>query len=313
MSLTIVAIPAKDERVWQLSSEKVPHLTILFLDDVDNLKRVTQFVEHAANTMLGRFYLDVKERGVLGDQSADVLFFDTPHAKTLMDFRRSLLGDTEILKAFNRVEQFPKWIPHLTMGYPETPARPDDREYPGIHTVRFDRIGLWTEDYDGKEIPLKTDEVSPELSMADLGREYLEHYGVKGMKWGVIRNRGVALGKAGVKKAYAPSDDAKKSHEIMARAKLGGVRNLNNHEMRMVIQRMELERQYKELYGERQWHNAGKKWVGKFVTDVLRDAAASWISNPFAGGRRSESDFGASRTRVIDGELAGGRRRALGR
>jgi len=115
----------------------------------------------------------------------------------------------------------------------------------------------------------------------------IQHYGVKGMKWGVIRDKVASAGRAGgkvVKTAYQPSQDAKKSHVYMARAKLGGVQNLNNHEMRLVINRMKLEREYKELYGERQWHNAGKKWAGQFVNDVLRDVTVSWLRNPFANG-----------------------------
>lgn len=118
-----------------------------------------------------------------------------------------------------------------------------------------------------------------------VGEKFLAHYGVKGMRWGVIRDRGPGLAKAAVKKAYMPSTDAKKASVYMARAKLGGVRNLDNREMQAVIQRMALEKQYKELYGERQWHTAGKKWAGKFLTDVAKSAATSWLSNPFAKGQ----------------------------
>lgn len=119
----------------------------------------------------------------------------------------------------------------------------------------------------------------------------LQHFGVKGMKWGVTRSQvgaAASVGKAAVKKAYAPSDDAKKAQIYMTRAKLGGVRNLNNREMQLVIQRMALEKQYKELHGERQFHNAGKKWAANFVNDVLKNAATSWLSNPFARGRSQD-------------------------
>lgn len=119
------------------------------------------------------------------------------------------------------------------------------------------------------------------------GESYLEHYGVKGMKWGVVRAKATTLGRAGgsaVKGAYKPSKDAVEAQRAMARAKLGGVQNLDNREMQRVINRMNLERQYKELYGERQWHNAGKKWATKFANDVLRDVTTSWLSNPFARG-----------------------------
>lgn len=326
----IVAIPAKEDRVWELSSEKVPHLTLLFLGDrLNNQGHVKNYIEHAVNTSLSRFYLDVERRGTLGDQSADVLFFGKHLVKPLIDFRRNLLTNTDILAAYNSVEQFPTWTPHLTMGYPETPAKPDTREYPGLHAVGFDRIALWTGDYEGVEFPLKTEEV--DLSMADKGVEFLSHYGIKGMKWGIRRanpsgegstggsqNKSgvVDLGKAAVKAHFAPSKDAKKATQYMVRAKLGGVRNLNNQEMQLVIQRMQLEKQYKELYGERQWTTKGAKWAGDFVTNVGRDVASSWLSNPFARKRESGSPVrtqawtnGQDFARMIEGDVG---RRAIG-
>ena len=59
-NLVIVAIPDENDRVWKISSEKIPHLTLLFLGDVDkvsNLEQIVLFVEHAATTTLRRFYL----------------------------------------------------------------------------------------------------------------------------------------------------------------------------------------------------------------------------------------------------------------
>ena len=317
MGVAIVAIPSDRSHVWELSSEKVPHLTLLFLGDQFEYDQGTvQYLEHATSNF-EEFFLSVDRRGVLGEKSADVLFFNKSAAEPVAEFRRWLLENTEIRKAYESSDQYPEWIPHLTMGFPETPAKPDKREYPepGILSVRFDRIALWVGDYEGVEFPLKPNS-GLELAMtASRGEHFLSHYGVKGMKWGVIRDRGKVIGKAGkaaVKEAYKPSGDAVKAQRYMARAKLGGVRNLDNREMQHVINRMRLERDYKELYGERQWHNAGKKWASKFVTDVLRDAAASWLSNPFARGRRS--DDGPARTQVhVDSHAIGSprRRRAI--
>lgn len=320
MVVAIVALPVQDSHVWKISSEKVPHLTLLMLgDNVKNLPRIDQFLEHASKTALQRFYMTVDRRGTLGEKKADVLFFDKHDKLVPAEFRRQLLTHPDIFAAYNSTEQFPEWLPHLTLGYPETPAKPDDREYPGVHSVIFDRIALWTGDYEGREYQLSNED-GPVAAMSDAvarGANFLEHYGVKGMKWGVIRSKLPGAAKAAVKKAYAPSDDAKKAQQYMARAKLGGVRNLDNKEMQLVIQRMALEKQYKDLYGERQWHNAGKKWVGNFFTNVARDAAASWVSNPFAAGRRDDGPFraqawanGQDFGQVIDGETV--RRRSIG-
>lgn len=329
-STVIVAIPSQDNYVWKVSSEKIPHLTLLYLgEDVEDVDHIVEYVGHAADTMLSNFYLDVSHRGKLGPNDADVAFFENYNIKRLREFRNYLLSDTAIAQAFFSADQYPNWTPHLTLGYPETPAHPihDEDGYPGLRVVSFDRIAVWTGDYEGIVIPLKR--YDSELAepyggagyWSEQGERFLEHYGVKGMKWGVIRDRGAAGARqaAGkVKEAYKPSQDAIRAQQYMTRAKLGGVRNLDNREMQQVINRMNLERQYKELYGERQWHNAGVKWAKNFVEDVLKDVASSWLRNPFASrGGPPRGDSPIRTTAVINGQsFAGaieGPRRAIGR
>ena len=44
-SYAIVAIAAQDDYVWRLSSDKKPHLTLLYLgDQLNNLDRVQEFI-----------------------------------------------------------------------------------------------------------------------------------------------------------------------------------------------------------------------------------------------------------------------------
>jgi 2'-5' RNA ligase len=161
-NLVIVAIPDENDRVWKVSSEKVPHLTLLFLGDMDNVANVDQiiqFVEHAANQTLRRFYLPVDRRGELGADQADVLFFKKGRYdyKAIRDFRVTLLKDHNIRTAYDSATQFDgPWEPHLTLGYPATPAKPDDtdRDF-GFYDVAFNKIAVWTEDFDGPEFLLK--------------------------------------------------------------------------------------------------------------------------------------------------------------
>lgn len=328
MSYAIVAIPAQDDYVWRISSEKVPHLTLLFLGDhLENVAQVSGFLGHVADVSISRFGMDVERRGVLGDKSADVLFFGEHGRDRLKDIRSYLLGNEDIRKAYDSAEQFPEWIPHLTMGFPETPAKPDKRDYPGTTWVNFDRIALWTGQYEGVEFQLNDNDRA--LSMSDRGEQFLKHFGVKGMRWGVTRanvRSGLSAGGKALADAYKPSQDAKAAGKAQVKAKLGGVRAMSNREMQQVIHRMELERRYRELYGERQYHDEavsrlkryskrGARWVGHFLRDVGADAAASWLKRPGsnASGRTSARawDAGQQFGNVIQGTIV--EPRAIGR
>lgn len=208
----IVALPAVDDKVNRISSEKVPHLTLCYLGDQsgsDQLAAVVEYVQHAAS-QLSPFYMTVDYRGTLGADQADVVFFEKDRwsFERVADFRHYLLLNDTIKLMYDSQEQFPEWTPHLTLGYPETPANEDDSDYPGIHSVEFDRIAVWMGDYSGPEFRLKYDELAAESSVAwsDLKTLRLgalaasnifgedpnaaKQYGTKGMKWGVRHDPG---------------------------------------------------------------------------------------------------------------------------
>jgi 2'-5' RNA ligase len=287
-NLVIVAIPQEDDYVWKISSEKIPHLTLLFLGEtgsIRNLNKMTEFLEHAVTTMLHRFELTVDHRGTLGVDQADVLFFDDQDKwgfETVKDFRDALLQNDNIRTAYESTTQFDGFTPHLTLGYPETPAHEDTREYPGIHYVDFDKIALWYGDFIGPEFQL-TRERWDALAMSDLS-----HHGVKGMRWGVRRkNVGSPdevvvttntsrMGKAKIKtqggKGQPPASDAVKVAAIKQKAKKSGVNSLSNEEMQAVVNRMNLEGQ---LSQKTQKPNP----AGKFIADILKNVAKQQVSN----------------------------------
>ena len=182
MGIAIVAIPVADDPVWKYSSEKIPHMTLLFLGDgpLRDQENAVQYIQHVAKTCLSTFGMTVKRRGPLGPNDADVLFFDKDWAnKDIVSLRAHLLANESISIAQESAPQFEGWIPHLTMGFPETPAKTDDREYPGFNYVRFDRIAIWFDDYDGPEFFLESNdmmECSPSsMYMSDTEGEELEH------------------------------------------------------------------------------------------------------------------------------------------
>jgi hypothetical protein len=187
MSIVIVAIPREDDPVWKYSSEKVPHMTLLYLGDNElrDQENTLQYIQHVAKTSLSTFGMSVSRRGPLGPNDADVLFFTKDwQNKDLVAVRGHLLANDNIKIAHDSAEQFEGWTPHLTMGFPETPAKKDDREYPGFHYVQFDRIAVWFDDYEGPEFLLESNDMlmcedsSPAAwSDEQEGEEVIEHAG----------------------------------------------------------------------------------------------------------------------------------------
>jgi 2'-5' RNA ligase len=216
----IVAIPAQDDYVWKMSSEKVPHMTMLFLGEQNGNPdevAIASFVKHVADASLKRFGLDVDHRGPLGPEDADVLFFNNygHQIDNLKNVRSALLQDQNIFEAYNSTQQYPEWTPHLTLGYPATPAKPDTRDYPGIQYVRFDKLALWTSDFAGYEFLLK-DPLGMELAMGDnldkaLAHNDLAHHGVPGMKWGKHTKAGSSGGSGAPKKGFFDKPSAAKA------------------------------------------------------------------------------------------------------
>lgn len=262
MAIAIVAIPCQDDYIWKISSEKIPHLTIMMLGDhLDNQSSVADFVSHVVDSSMCKFSLRVDHRGLLGDKSADVLFFDqnNPAVGDIENVRSYLLGNADINKAYHSVEQYDEWTPHLTLGFPETPAKPDDRDYPGTYSVVFDKVALWTGDYEGTEFPLKNDSTNG-MYMSSLGGNFLQQYGVKGMHWGIrrsstdsgpkdveIRAKPGRLVKAKGGQQHSAHEDALRVAISRQKARKSSTDSLSNKELQDLVSRMNLEQQYSRL------------------------------------------------------------------
>lgn len=95
----------------------------------------------------------------------------------------------------------------------------------------------------------------------------LEHYGIKGMRWGVRRTRA---------QLDADSADAstKKQLQTVVKKNRGSTDPLSNQELQALVTRLNLEQQYsnlttKETAKTRQY--AGKKFVSDVVTNVAKN------------------------------------------
>lgn len=194
----IVAIPADDDPIWNVSSEPTPHMTMIWLGQQDftpeDWGAILAAVQSAA-TQFGEYEggpqeLTVTGREPLGDDDADVLMLDPGRMANLRDY---MLSHQTIKTAYEAVDQYPQWTPHLTLGYPETPAEGEPGE-----TIRFDRLAVWDGDYEGEEYPMSVavQEDAPAVE-DDLDMEALdsEDFAVGPVPWnGVLAPEGIPSG-----------------------------------------------------------------------------------------------------------------------
>jgi len=88
---------------------------------------------------------------------------------------------------------------------------------------------------------------------------YLKHYGVPGMKWGVIRNK-LALARA--RRDRNKSEDFK-TKKALSKKKLS---SLSNKELKQLNERMQLEQNFKRL--KREQVSAGQKRAEKILGQI---------------------------------------------
>ena len=222
----IVALPSEEHRINKISSEKIAHMTLLYLGELSadtDTANIAEYVQHAAS-MFRPFYASVERRGVLGKDNADVLFFNKQELSHVEEFRATLLQNDQIKTAYDLADQYPSWTPHVTLGYPDAPAR--QLPAPSVYSpsgdlgrdeyVEFDRIAIWFGDFDGPEFRLEADR-SP-LIQKEEALDFLAHYGVKGMKWGVRRDGPPRAQARAEKKDRAWTSDAKAAFNKVAQA-----------------------------------------------------------------------------------------------
>lgn len=111
-------------------------------------------------------------------------------------------------------------------------------------------------------------------------KDILEHYGIKGMRWGVRRTQEQLKNPTPVKITSKPGmpivtrggkripthDEAKEAAIARQKAKSSGLQALSNKEIQTIVTRMNLEQQYAKL-------NPTTKSIGRrFVDSALEDA-----------------------------------------
>lgn len=109
--------------------------------------------------------------------------------------------------------------------------------------------------------------------------DVLEHYGIKGMRWGVRRTE-EQLARARGRRVKETSEDAKGAKESLKKARKQGTQALSNKELQALNQRLNLEQQYARLTAKPSRLKRGEQaiktiiGVGNTVNEVVKFASS---------------------------------------
>lgn len=127
-------------------------------------------------------------------------------------------------------------------------------------------------DKDGYVIGSELDEALVHTTVDLILEDYLEHYGIKGQKWGVRRTP-KQLGKG--------SEDFERAFAARTKATTQGRHTLSNKELQDAVTRMNLERQYSMLSTPSS--PASKQFVVGVLKDVGRETLKSLLKDQVKG------------------------------
>lgn len=104
--------------------------------------------------------------------------------------------------------------------------------------------------------------------------ENLYHFGVPGMKWGIRRRMRGALRRAFGKKKKI--DNVSEDHSAKEMLKKRKINTLSNAELKKLNERMQLEKQYKELRVSEM--SPGKRFVSQVLQGAAKQTAINFTS-----------------------------------
>lgn len=81
---------------------------------------------------------------------------------------------------------------------------------------------------------------------AEFAGDFLEHWGVKGMRWGRRKDKGGSADGPPAKRDD-DSEDFSRTADIAVRAKSNGIRTLSNKELRDLVDRINLEQNFAKV------------------------------------------------------------------
>ena len=124
-----------------------------------------------------------------------------------------------------------------------------------------------------------------------MSNNYLQHYGVLGMKWGVRRSqkRLARIDKKAKKQNW--SEDAKSAAEIKTKK----LKQMSNADLKKLNERTRLENEYKNLKKSRNLGsrtiNAGKKFAGDVLRETGKEIAKDYTKKRITKGIEFAKEF----------------------
>lgn len=130
------------------------------------------------------------------------------------------------------------------------------------------------------------------MNFQEKGKAFLEHYGIKGMRWGV-RRTDAQLARAGGETSGSKSDDSSSNASTAkapnSKTKTKGVdpNDLTDKELQQVVNRINMEQQYSRLTTSPTAMQRGAKFMTEIgvsvaktqITKVANDKASNLIGN----------------------------------
>lgn len=110
-------------------------------------------------------------------------------------------------------------------------------------------------------------------------KDFLQHFGILGMKWG----RRKARADSSTSSSKNDSEDYQRK-KTLKKKKLS---EMSNAELKTLNERMQLERQYKDL--NKQDMSAGRKFVNDLLREIGTDLAKSALKSAVAGDFKNNS------------------------
>lgn len=108
--------------------------------------------------------------------------------------------------------------------------------------------------------------------------DFLEHYGILGMRWGRRKGRTTMPGRPSRKEKMEVSED----HKQKMRLRKKKLNQMSNTELKTLNERLQLERQYKEL--SKQDISSGRKFTNDILTNAAKQTATSYVSKYMTKG-----------------------------